>query len=435
MLLFNPVILSVIIMSALCLIKLNVMLAILIAAVIAGLAAGMPISETMSTLIGGMGGNSETALSYVLLGALAVAINKTGLATILAKKIAKVVKGKAIVFTLLIAFVACFSQNLIPVHIAFIPILIPPLIPIMNKMKIDRRAVACALTFGLKAPYVTLPVGFGLIFHNIIRDQMIQNGVNVTTADVASVMWIGGASMVVGLFLAVFIFYRKPREYREMMMDQADEAAAAVDEKMTPKHWLALLGAVAAFVVQLKTGSLPLGALAGLIIMVLTKSIVWKDVDSLMDGGMKLMGFIAFVMLVAAGYGNVLRETGAVEALVNVTAGMVGGKMGGAFLMLFVGLVVTMGIGTSFGTVPIIAAIYCPLGLKLGMSPALIILLLGIAAALGDAGSPASDSTLGPTSGLSVDGQHDHIWDTCVPTFIFYDIPLFIAGMVGAMFL
>ena len=435
MLLFNPVILSVIIMSALCLIKLNVMLAILIAAVIAGLAAGMPISETMSTLIGGMGGNSETALSYVLLGALAVAINKTGLATILAKKIAKVVKGKAIVFTLLIAFVACFSQNLIPVHIAFIPILIPPLIPIMNKMKIDRRAVACALTFGLKAPYVTLPVGFGLIFHNIIRDQMIQNGVNVTTADVASVMWIGGASMVVGLFLAVFIFYRKPREYREMMMDQADEAAAAVEEKMTPKHWLALLGAVAAFVVELKTGSLPLGALAGLIIMVLTKSIVWKDVDSLMDGGMKLMGFIAFVMLVAAGYGNVLRETGAVEALVNVTAGMVGGKMGGAFLMLFVGLVVTMGIGTSFGTVPIIAAIYCPLGLKLGMSPALIILLLGIAAALGDAGSPASDSTLGPTSGLAVDGQHDHIWDTCVPTFIFYDIPLFIAGMVGAMFL
>ncbi|WP_186430999.1 Na+/H+ antiporter family protein [Clostridium sp. BSD9I1] len=435
MLLLNPVIISVIIMAALCLLKLNVMLAILIAAVVAGLAAGMPIGETMSTLIGGMGGNSETALSYILLGALAVAINKTGLATILAKKIAKVVKGKAIVFTLLIAFVACFSQNLIPVHIAFIPILIPPLIPIMNKMKIDRRAVACALTFGLKAPYVTLPVGFGLIFHNIIRDQMIQNGVNVTTADVASVMWIGGASMVVGLFLAVFIFYRKPREYREMMMDQADEAAAAVDEKMTPKHWLALLGAVAAFVVQLKTGSLPLGALAGLIIMVLTKSIVWKDVDSLMDGGMKLMGFIAFVMLVAAGYGNVLRETGAVESLVNVTAGMVGGKFGGAFLMLLVGLVVTMGIGTSFGTIPIIAAIYCPLGLKLGMSPASIILLLGIAGALGDAGSPASDSTLGPTSGLSVDGQHDHIWDTCVPTFIFYDIPLFIAGLIGATML
>lgn len=62
-----------------------------------------------------------------------------------------------------------------------------------------------------------------------------------------------------------------------------------------------------------------------------------------------------------------------------------------------------------------------------------MILLIGVAAALGDAGSPASDSTLGPTSGLNVDGQHNHVWDTCVPTFIFYDIPLFIAGVIGAM--
>ncbi|WP_027626836.1 Na+/H+ antiporter family protein [Clostridium lundense] len=434
MLLLNPVIISVIVMSALCLLKLNVILSILAAALVAGLAAGMPIAETMTTLIGGMGGNSETALSYVLLGALAVAINKTGLATILAKKISKVVKGKAVVFTLVIAFVACFSQNLIPVHIAFIPILIPPLIPLMNKMKIDRRAVACALTFGLKAPYVTLGVGFGLIFHNIVRDQMIQNGMQVTTKDVGGVMWIAGLSMVVGLLLAVLIAYRKPREYKEIKMDGYD-ADDGVEIQMTGKHWLALLGAVAAFVVQLITKSLPLGALAGLLVMVLTGSIKVSQIDEMMDGGMRMMAFIAFVMLVAAGYGDVLRKTGAVEALVSATAAMVGGKMGGAFLMLAVGLLVTMGIGTSFGTVPIIAAIYCPLGLKLGMSVPTIILLLGIAAALGDAGSPASDSTLGPTSGLNVDGQHDHIWDTCVPTFVFYDIPLFIAGMIGASIL
>ena len=54
---------------------------------------------------------------------------------------------------------------------------------------------------------------------------------------------------------------------------------------------------------------------------------------------------------------------------------------------------------------------------------------------LGDAGSPASDSTLGPTSGLNADGQHNHIWDTCVPTFIFYDITLLIGGVIGAMIL
>jgi len=60
---------------------------------------------------------------------------------------------------------------------------------------------------------------------------------------------------------------------------------------------------------------------------------------------------------------------------------------------------------------------------------------IAAAAALGDAGSPASDSTLGPTAGLNADGQHNHIWDTCVPTFIHYNIPLFIGGMIGALLL
>ncbi|KAJ50466.1 hypothetical protein BD780_003093 [Clostridium tetanomorphum] len=431
MLLLNPVIISVVIMSVLCLMKLNVMLSILAAALVAGLVAGMSIPQTVTTLIAGMGGNSETALSYILLGALAVAISKTGLATILAKKISRVVKGKAIVFTLLIAFVACFSQNLIPVHIAFIPILIPPLIPLMNKMKIDRRAVACALTFGLKAPYVSFSVGFGLLFHTIIKDQMVQNGVPVEIADISKVMWIAGLAMVVGLLVAVLVVYRKPREYENIKM----EGDLKEDEEieMTSKHWVALLGAVAAFVAQLYTKSLPIGAMAGLLVMILTGSIKWKEIDEMMDGGMRMMAFIAFVMLIAAGYGNVLRETGAVESLVNSTAAMVGGKFGGAFLMLSVGLLVTMGIGTSFGTIPIIAAIYCPLAIKLGISVPALILLIGVAAALGDAGSPASDSTLGPTSGLNVDGQHNHVWDTCVPTFIFYDIPLFIAGVIGAM--
>ena len=76
-----------------------------------------------------------------------------------------------------------------------------------------------------------------------------------------------------------------------------------------------------------------------------------------------------------------------------------------------------------------------PFSLSLGFSPAAIILLVGIAAALGDAGSPASDSTLGPTSGLNADGQHNHIYDTCVPTFIFFNIPLLIGGVIGAMIL
>ncbi len=169
--------------------------------------------------------------------------------------------------------------------------------------------------------------------------------------------------------------------------------------------------------------------------MVLLGGIQWGEIDEVMEEGFKMMAFIAFVMLVAAGFGAILKETGAIQSLVNYVATLAGGKFGGALMMLLVGLLITMGIGTSFGTIPIIAAIYCPLGLELGFSSSAIILLVGIAGALGDAGSPASDSTLGPTAGLNADKQHNHIWDTCVPTFLTYNTSLIIGGTIGAILL
>ncbi|SFB41529.1 Na+/H+ antiporter family protein [Clostridium frigidicarnis] len=430
----NPVVISIAVMIILCLLKVNVIISLLISAIVAGLTANLGLGQTMSLLVGGMGGNSETALSYLLLGALAVAVNKTGLAAIFAKKISKVVKENKIAFILIIAFITCFSQNLIPVHIAFIPILIPALLPIMNKLKIDRRAVACALTFGLKAPYIAIPIGFGLIFQNIIRDQMIANNIEVTTNMVSKVMWIPGVGMIVGLLVAVFFTYRKPREYKNISLEEFSNDNE--DLKMTRTHWLVLISAITAFVVQILTKSLPLGGLCALIVLIITRAIKFDEIDDLMNGGIKIMGFIAFVMLVAAGYGNVLRETGAIESFVNSIVSLVGqSQFFGALLMLLVGLLITMGIGSSFGTIPILAAIYCPLGIKLGFSPLAIIILIGVAGALGDAGSPASDSTLGPTSGLNIDSQHDHIWDTCVPTFLHYNISLMIFGMVASLML
>ena len=428
----NPIVVSVIVMSVLCLLKMNVLFAILVAAIVAGFTGGLAIDKTVSILIGGMGGNSETALSYILLGTLAVAIGRSGVADIAARKITKVVGTKKAAFVFLIAFVACFSQNLIPVHIAFIPILIPPLLFVMNHMKLDRRAVACALTFGLKAPYVSLPVGFGLLFMTIIKDQMVANNVQVSISDISSVMWIGGASMLVGLVLST-IFYSRDREYKDLPIMGQDEKAG--ETEMNADCWKALAGAVAAFVAQLYFKSLPIGAMCGLLVMLATGAIKWNKMDEMVDGGVKMMGFIAFVMLVAAGYANVLRETHSVEALVMATTAVINTKLSGAILMLAVGLLITMGIGTSFGTIPVVASIYIPMGLKLGFGIPAIILLIGIAAALGDAGSPASDSTLGPTSGLNADGQHNHIWDTCVPTFIFFDVTLFIGGVLGAMIL
>ena len=190
-----------------------------------------------------------------------------------------------------------------------------------------------------------------------------------------------------------------------------------------------------AFVIQIWLKSLPLGGLCGLVVMILLGGIKWNEIDSIMEKGFKMMAFIAFVMLAANGFAAVLKETGAVTSLVDYVATFSSGKMLSAFMMLLIGLFITFGIGTSFGTIPIIAIIYCPLALALGFSPAAIILLVGVAGALGDAGSPASDSTLGATAGLNADSQHNHIWDTCVPTFLMYNIPLIIGGTVGTILL
>ena len=434
MLLTNPVVVSVVVMIALCLINLNIVLALLIAAVAAGIAAGMPIPDVMSTLISGMGGNSETALAYFLLGTFAVAINKTGLATVACMRIAKVVKGRKMILIFLLAGIACLSQNLVPVHIAFIPILIPPLLYLFNQLGVDRRQVACALAFGLKFPYITLPIGFGLIFHGILASEMGRNGVEVAKEGVFHYTGIIGLGMVVGLLIAVFFSYNRTRKYENKpILGGTDEV---IEDRFTKTHMLATLAILVAFAVQLWAGSLPLGALAAIVVMIVTGALKWKDVDNSFMGGLEIMGLIAFVMLIAAGYGNVLRETKAVDQLVSSVVGLVGGSpFWGAFLMLMVGLLVTMGIGTSFGTIPVIAAIYCPLSMELGFSVGATVCLIAAAAALGDAGSPASDTTLGPTAGLNADGQHNHIWDTCVPTFLHYNIPIFIAAMIGALVL
>ena len=432
---FNPVVIAVIVMMVLCLLKINILIAIMISGIVGGLIGGLGLQNTISILISGMGGNAETALSYILLGTLAAAIISTSIVELLAVKLQKWLKNKKALFVLIIAFIGCFSQNAIPVHIAYIPILIPPLLVVMNKMKLDRRAMACGLTFSVKWPYVAFPAGFGLIFHGIISDSMTQNGLQFNKMDVWKAMALPGAGMILGLFIAVFFSYRKPREYKTVEADiKAENEVKNI--KFTSREWFTLLAIAAAFVTQILSGSMPLGGLVGILVLLVTRVIKVKDADQTMAEGIKLMGFIAFVMLVAAGFAEVIKATKAVDALVVSSANLIGGsKLLGAIIMLLIGLGITMGIGTSFGTIPVIATIYVPLGMKLGFSPMAIACLLGTAGALGDAGSPASDSTLGPTAGLNADGQHDHIWDTCVPTFLHYNIPLMIFATIAAMFL
>ncbi|KNE25109.1 sodium:proton antiporter [Helicobacter pylori] len=427
----NPAFVAIICMCVLSLLRLNVMLSMISATLIAGLMGGLGLTESFNAMIGGMKGNLNIALSYILLGALAVAIAKSNLIKVALSKLIGLMNYKRSTFCFLIAFIACFSQNLVPVHIAFIPILIPSLLHLMNRLELDRRAVACALTFGLQAPYLVLPVGFGLIFQTTILEQLKANGVSTTIAQITGVMWIAGLAMVVGLLVAVLTLYKKPRHYKEKSFNIENYASL----KLNYHDYLTFIGIIVAFVIQLATDSMPLAAFLALAIILLGRGIKFKETDSLMDDSVKMMAFIAFVMLVASGFGEVLQKVHAIEGLVNAITSVVQGKLLGAFLMLVVGLFITMGIGTSFGTIPIIAVFYVPLCAKLGFSVESTILLIGIAAALGDAGSPASDSTMGPTCGLNADNQHNHIYDTCVPTFLVYNLPLIVFGVVGALLL
>lgn len=430
----NPVFVSVLVMCILCLLKVNILVSIIGASMVAGLMSGFSVSEVMTTLISGMGGNAETALSYILLGALAYGIQSTGVAGRLCDFIEKMFGRNGKLFLIALAVISCFSQNLIPIHIAFIPVLIPPLLSMMNKLKLDRRAAACATTFGLVTPYMLIPAGFGLIFHGIVADEITRNGMLVDKMDVWKAMLIPALGMVAGLLIAIFVTYRKPRSYKHIEFADSIENVAAYHGKFTRQQWGSIVGALTALAVQVFSGSLPLGALCGLLIMVAFGSIPFREFDKTVDQGVYMLGFIGFVMMVAAGYGNVIRATNGVEALVKGSVSLLGGsQMMGAFVMLFLGLIITLGLGSSFATLPVIATIYVPICMELGFSVMSTIILVGVAGALGDAGSPASSTTLGTSAGFNADGQHNHIWDTCVPTFLHYNIPLFIFGFAAAM--
>lgn len=475
----NPVTISVVVLCVLSLLKLNIFLSMMIACIVGGLVGGIPLygpgdKTIMALLTSGFSSNAGTALAYVLLGTFASAITTTGLADIVTGKLGKTIGNKKYLFLILLTIISCMSQNIIPIHIAFIPILIPPMLTLMNKMRLDRRAAACCMAFGLEAPYITIPFGFGLIFQTIISENLTENGMKVSIKDVTFAnIWLG-LSMLIGLLIAVIFVFRKPRMYdnkqfkdsnllklkKELFNEDGDNkdllneysdnkglSNEAGDNKelsnensgkktLNYNHYVTLLAILFVVIVQVITEDLALSSLCGLFVMIIFKAIRWNEIDDQLMGGVKLMGMIAFVMLIAGGYANVIKATGGVTTLVESGISLMGGsKIIASIVITLIGLLVTMGIGTSFGTVPVLAVLFVPLCQKMGFSVPATIILMSAAAALGDAGSPASDTTLGPTSGLNVDGQHDHIRDTCVPSFIAFNVPLMVCAIIMAQIL
>ncbi len=207
----NAVIAAVGVMLVLSLARVHVVIALIVGALVGGLTGGLGIEATLKAFNAGLGGGATVALSYALLGAFAVAIAKSGMAHALADKALALVDrqdaagGSGIKWVLigLLGTVAVASQNILPIHIAFIPLLVPPLLYVLTKLQLDRRLVACVMTFGLITPYMFLPVGFGNIFLNeILLANVARSGVDVSGINITHAMGIPALGMVFGLALS-----------------------------------------------------------------------------------------------------------------------------------------------------------------------------------------------------------------------------------------
>lgn len=428
----NPILISITVLYVLCLKKFNILIALIIASLVAGVCSGVPLVATVKLFINGIGDNGEAMVSYILLGTLAAVMTRTGFSASFAHKITKFIKGEKLLLFLTLTILAIIATSILPIHIAFIPMVVPPLIPLMNKLSIDRRAVACALSFGLVAPYIAIPVGFGLMFQKLVLDNLHKNGVDTTYEATWHCFAILGIALVVGWLFSLFVSYRKPRTYEDKSLNITTEKT---NQLTRGQNTVLICSLVGTFAIQLITHSLLLGGMFGLVLLLVFRVINLKHLDLSVNDSILNMGFIAIVMLAAAGFANVLKETHSTDRLINDLLPLLPHtKTISTILILIIGLIITLGTGSAFGTIPIVSAIFVPLCVQLNYSPQEIVILVASAAALGDAGAPVSESALAPTAGLNIDGQHDHIWDTCVPSFWHCNIPLFISTLFAIMF-
>lgn len=436
----NAVVIAVILMIVLCLCRLNVVISLFISALVGGVISGMSIEKVINVFGKNIVDGAEVALSYALLGGFAALISYSGITDYLVGKIINAIHAEnsrwsrvKVKVTIIVALLAMsiMSQNLIPVHIAFIPIVIPPLLSLFNELKIDRRLIGLIIGFGLCFPYVLLPYGFGQIFQQIIQSGFAKANHPIEFNMIWKAMLIPSMGYIVGLLFGLFV-YRKPREYETRNISDNEP----VTELKLYILIVTIVAILATFLVQTFTDSMIFGALAGVLVFFISRAYKWYELDAKFVEGIKIMAYIGVVILTANGFAGVMNATGDIDELVKALTSITGdNKLLSIIVMYVIGLIVTLGIGSSFATIPIIASLFIPFGASIGLDTMALIALIGTASALGDSGSPASDSTLGPTAGLNVDGQHDHIRDTCIPNFLFYNIPLMIFGTIAAMIL
>jgi len=432
----NPTIVSVIVMVVLCLLKVNVFLSVLLSALLCAVLGGATPVEGLEVFYSNMGNDNKMVLFLLLLGVLAVTMEKNGVGDALAPRIAKLIGKKIWLFPIALTVLAIIAETFVLVGVSFLLVVIPPLLKLLTDYKVDRRLLVVTTCCGLQIGYCCCPVGYGLAFMGIVQNALAENGLNVTIDQIWKANIVIAIALLISIVSAMFVY--KSRDYQSTeQLAEAEKAAATTElPPITFAHIACLLAGIAVVIVQVTTGSMPLAALVMVAILVLTGAIKFKEFDDTLMKGMMSSVYVCLVLMASVAYAATSKAFGQLDSLVAASADVVGGsKLFGAFFMLMLGLFITMGIGSAFSTVPIVSAVLVPLGLQLGMSPAAIIMLVAASGALGDSGSPSSNQTLVPTSAFNIDGQHDHIKDSCIPSFIFVNIPIILVCTVAAMFL
>src|SRR5699024_12667805 len=117
----------------------------------------------------------------------------------------------------------------------------------------------------------------GFIDEGIIQDEMLDNGMQITSCGETMAMLFPGATMIVRLLIAVLITYRKKRIAKPVIQQQtqvvsmADSIVETKEVTFNVTHFFTIVAIIAALVLQIITDSLILGALVGIIVMFVTR--------------------------------------------------------------------------------------------------------------------------------------------------------------------
>ncbi len=435
----NPVILATTILVVLCLLKVNVFLSIIIASLCCALLGGATLVEGIEVFYTNMGNDNRMVLFLLLLGVLAATMQYNNVGEVLAPRVAKLVGKKVWLFPIVLTLFGIMVETFVLIGVSFLLVIVPPLLRLLTDYKVDRRLLVITTCCGLQIGYCCFPVGYGAGFMGIVQGALADNGLEVSIDQIWRANLVIGGAMVVAIILAM-IRYRKPRDYQsaegENKLIEAELAAAKELPPIEFRHIACLISGLSVVVVQVTTKSMPLAALVMIVMLVVTGAIKPRDFETVFMKGIMTSSYVCLVLMAAVAFAATAKTYGDLDNLIAASGALIGGnKIFGAFLMLFLGLFITMGIGSAFSTVPIVATVLVPLGLSLKMSPALIIILVAASGALGDSGSPSSNQALIPTAAFNIDGQHDHIRDSCIPSFLFVNIPLFVICTFAALFL